>query len=203
MTTGPDTTQLLLGARGGDRAAFDRLFAHVYGELRDIAHRRLVGFRLGETLGTTALVHEAYLRLVDGARVGTRDRAHFLAVAARAMRFVLVDYARARTAAKRGGAAGDVPLDDPAVALSAAALADERAADERAADLLALADALEELSRHDARLADVVDYRFFGGLTFDEIAEATGRSVPTVKRDWARARAWLYRSMRGAVDVAS
>ena len=185
----PDTTQLLLSARGGDRAAFDRLFAHVYGELRDIAHRRLAGYRYGETLGTTALVHETYLRLVDAARVGAGDRAHFLAVAARAMRFILVDYARARTAAKRGGLAADVPLD-----------AVQRAADERAAELLALADALEELQAVDARLSDVVDFRFFGGLTFDEIAEATGRSVPTVKRDWTRARAWLYRSMQGAQD---
>jgi RNA polymerase sigma factor (TIGR02999 family) len=185
VTTQSDTTQLLLDARAGDRGAFDRLFAHVYGDLRGIAHRRLAGYRFGETLGTTALVHETYLRLVDAARVGAVDRAHFLAVAARAMRFVLVDYARARTAAKRGGLADDVPLD-----------AVQRAADERAAELLALADALEELARVDARLSDVVDYRFFGGLTFDEIAEATGRSVPTVKRDWTRARTWLYRSMR-------
>jgi RNA polymerase sigma factor (TIGR02999 family) len=192
VTTHPDTTQLLLDARAGDRAAFDRLFAHVYGELRDIARGRLAGFRFGETLGTTALVHETYLRLVDGSRVGAVDRAHFLAVAARAMRFVLVDHARARTAAKRGGAAADLPLDVV-----------QLAADERAADLVALADALEELAAVDSRLSDVVDYRFFGGLTFDEIAAATGRSVPTVKRDWTRARAWLYRSMQDASAPAS
>jgi RNA polymerase sigma factor (TIGR02999 family) len=187
--TAPDTTQLLLGARAGDRAAFDRLFAHVYGELRGVAHRRLVAYRRGETLDTTALVHETYLRLVDGARAGAADRTHFLAIAARAMRFVLVDHARARTAAKRHAPLADVPLD------AVPAPADQRLADERATDLLALADALEELARFDARLGEVVECRFFGGLTFDEIAELTGRSVPTVKRDWARARAWLFRSL--------
>ncbi len=192
----PDTTELLRDGRGGDRAAFDRLFARVYDELRAVAHRRLGAYRRGETLDTTALVHETYLRLVDGARAGAVDRTHFLAIAARAMRFVLVDHARARTAAKRGGHGVGVPLD--AAAMNAAA--DQRLADERAADLLALADALEALAQHDARLADVVDYRFFGGLTFDEIAAITGRSVPTVKRDWTRARAWLVRSLDA--DVA-
>ena len=186
-TAQPDTTQLLLAARGGDRPAFDRLFAHVYDALRELAHRRLVAHRPGETLDTTGLVHEAYLRLVDGPRVGWGDRAHFYALASRAMRFVLVDYARARTAQKRGGRTPDVPLDLVQVA-----------ADDRAADLLALADAVERLAALDPRLGDVVEYRFFGGLTFDEIAATTGRSVPTVKRDWARARTWLYRSLEPA-----
>jgi RNA polymerase sigma factor (TIGR02999 family) len=186
-TTPPDTTQLLLDARSGNREAFDRLFSHVYDELRQIAHRRLLKFRPGETFDTTALVHEAYLKLVDQARSGGRDRAHFLALASRAMRFVLVDYARARSAQKRGCRAADVPLDAVQVA-----------AEERAADLLVLADALEQLSRVSARLSEIVDYRFFGGLTFDEIAEAMGLSAPTVKRDWVRARTWLYRSMQTA-----
>ena len=191
MTTQSDTTQLLLSARAGDRAAFDRLFAHVYDELRALARRRLAAHRRGQTLDTTALVHETYLRLVDGARAGAVDRAHFLALAARAMRFVLVDYARERTAAKRGGGAVGVPLD----AVPDVRLADERLADERAADLLTLADALEQLASFDPRLGELVECRFFGGLTFDEIAELTGRSVPTVKRDWTRARAWLFRSL--------
>jgi RNA polymerase sigma factor (TIGR02999 family) len=199
VTTQADTTQLLLSARAGDRAAFDQLFAHVYDELRVLARRRLAAHRRGQTLDTTALVHETYLRLVDAARAGAVDRAHFLALAARAMRFVLVDYARARTTAKRGGHAVGVPLD--ALAPSDAPRAGGPLADERAADLLALADALEELARHDARLADVVDYRFFGGLTFEEVAELTGRSVPTVKRDWARARAWLFRSLEAGAPA--
>jgi RNA polymerase sigma factor (TIGR02999 family) len=187
MSTPPDTTQLLLDARSGDREAFDRLFSHVYDELRQIAHRRLLNYRPGQTLDTTALVHEAYLRLVDQARSGDRDRAHFFALASRAMRFVLVDYARARSAQKRGGGAADVPLDAVQVA-----------AEERAADLLTLSDALEQLSGVSTRLSEIVEYRFFGGLTFDEIAEAMGLSTPTIKRDWVRARAWLYRSMQTA-----
>jgi RNA polymerase sigma factor (TIGR02999 family) len=185
MTAPPDTTQLLLDARAGDRAAFDRLFAHVYDELRRIAHQRLLRYRPGETLDTTALVHEAYLKLVDQSRSEWRDRAHFFALASRAMRFVLVDYARARTAQKRGGRLSDVPLDAVQVA-----------ADDRAADLLALTDALERLSGVHPRLGEIVEYRFFGGLTFDEIAEVTGMSVPTARRDWMRARAWLHRWMQ-------
>src|SRR5215217_6204458 len=132
MTAQPDTTQLLLEARAGDREAFDRLFSRVYDALRVVAHQRLRRDGFGGTLGTTALVHESYLRLVDQARVGVQDRAHFLALASRAMRFILVDYARSRTALKRGGREPDVPLD-----------AVQLAADESAADLLALADALE------------------------------------------------------------
>jgi RNA polymerase sigma factor (TIGR02999 family) len=186
----PDTTQLLLAARAGDRDSFDRLYSHVYDELRRIAHQRLLQFRPGETLDTTGLVHEVYLRLVDQTRAGWQDRAHFFALASRAMRFVLVDYARARTAEKRGGRQSNVPLD-----------AVEVAADERASDLIELADALEQLTAVSPRLGETVDYRFFGGLTFDEIAEATGRSVPTVKRDWTRARAWLYRSMRSPASL--
>ncbi len=187
MLTQPDTTQLLLDARSGDRDAFDRLFSHVYDELRHIAHGRLLQYRPGQTLDTTALVHEAYLRLVDQARAGGRDRAHFFALASRAMRFVLVDYARARSAQKRGGRTPDVPLDTVQVA-----------AEECAADLLTLADALEQLSGVSPRLGEIVDYRFFGGLTFEEIAEAMGLSVPTIKRDWVRARAWLFHSMQTA-----
>jgi RNA polymerase sigma factor (TIGR02999 family) len=201
VTTQPDTTQLLLSARAGDRAAFDRLFAHVYDELRAVARRRLAAHRRGQTLDTTALVHEAYLRLVDGARAGAVDRAHFLALAARAMRFVLVDYARERTAAKRGG--GLVAVDLPLDALPDARLADERLADERAADLLTLADALEQLAHFDPRLGEIVECRFFGGLTFEEIAALTGRSVPTVKRDWTRARAWLFRSLDAGAGVTA
>jgi RNA polymerase sigma factor (TIGR02999 family) len=192
MTAPPDTTQLLLDARAGDRAAFDRLFAHVYDELRQIAHQRLRRYRPGETLDTTALVHEAYLKLVDQSRSEWRDRAHFFALASRAMRFVLVDYARARTAQKRGGRRSDLPLDAVQVA-----------ADDRAADLLALTDALERLSGVHPRLGEIVEYRFFGGLTFDEIAEVTGLSVPTARRDWTRARAWLHRWMQPVNDSSS
>lgn len=181
----PDSTQLLRKSRGGDQDAFNELYAQVYGALREIAHQRLIRHQWNDTLGTTALVHEAYLRLVDHAGLAIADRTHFLALASRAMRFVLVDYARERTARKRGGEMTQVPLDTIQVA-----------ADERAVDVLALNDALDQLASVSTRLSDLVVYRFFGGLTFDEIAEATGLSVPTVKRDWVRARAWLYQSMQ-------
>lgn len=179
-------TALLKEAQAGDRDAFEEVMPRVYDELRRIAHQRLMKHRPSQTLNTTALVHEAYLRLVDQTQADWQDRAHFFAVASRSMRFIIIDYVRARTAEKRGGAQDDLPLDDVQVAV----------ADERAADLLTLNDALEQLSAVNERLSQLVEYRFFGGLTYKEIAEVTGRSVPTVKRDWARARTWLYQALQ-------
>lgn len=186
MPTQAETAQLLRESRTGSREAFDRLFAQVYEELRTIAHRRLRQFRPGETLDTTGLVHEAYLKLVDQTGVDAADRGHFLALASRAMRYIVVDYARARSRQKRGAGGAVVPLD-----------AVQIAAGQRAADLLALDEAMEALGRSSERLCRLVEYRFFGGLSYDEIAEMTGRSVPTVKRDWSLARAWLHRNMQG------
>jgi RNA polymerase sigma factor (TIGR02999 family) len=183
-TDQPNTTQLLVRVREGDQAALNDLFGHVYEALREIAHQRLSRYRPGETLQTTALVHEAYLKLVDQTQVELQDRAHFLALSSRVMRTVLIDYARARSAGKRGGGVPALPLDAVQVA-----------ADDRAADLLALDEALDRLAAYDERLSQIVEYRFFGGLTFDEIAVASGRSVPTAKRDWKRARIWLHRVM--------
>jgi RNA polymerase sigma factor (TIGR02999 family) len=188
----PDTLSLLRASRSGDESVFDALFSRMYGELREIAHQHLRSFRPGETLNTTALVHEAYIKLVDQGQAQPQDRAHFLALASRAIRFILVDHARARTAAKRGGHARPVELESIQLAV-----------DERAEDLLQLDDALQKLAQLDERLATVVEYRFFGGLAHDEIAEATGRSVPTVKRDWTRARTWLFHAMKDAVADAS
>lgn len=186
-----DTTQLLIAARSGDRAAFDLLFSRVYDELRGMAHQRLARHRAGETLDTTGLVHEAYLKLSDPAVAGVQDRSHFLAIASRAMRFVVIDHARSRQAQKRGGGKADVPLDE-----------EEAAAESAAAEIMAIDRALEQLKTVSERQARLVEYRFFGGLTYDEIAQVTGLSVRTVKRDWERARAWLYTYMRGAPRVA-
>jgi RNA polymerase sigma factor (TIGR02999 family) len=182
-----DTTQLLKAARAGDRESFDLLFARVYEDLRGIARQRLRRHRPGETLNTTALVHESYARLADGPGVEWQDRAHFFAVASRAMRFILINDAEARAARKRGGGAVVVPLDAVQVAV-----------DEQAVDLLELHQALDELALYSERLSRLVEYRFFGGLSYDEIAEATGQSVPTIKRDWARAKGWLHRFMETA-----
>jgi RNA polymerase sigma factor (TIGR02999 family) len=187
VSSEPPTTELLLEARAGRREAADALFERLYHELRSIARIRLRGHRPGATLDTTGLVHEAYLRLVNLSQVTPEDRAHFLALASRAMRFVLLDLARARGRHKRGGGRPDVPLDTVQIA-----------AEERAEDLLSLDRALDDLRAHSGRLADVVEYRFFGGLTYREMSTVTGRSVATVERDWARARTWLYRAMRDA-----
>jgi len=184
MLGSTDTTQLLLDARDGDRQSFDRLYVRLYQELRAVARRRLRGAPLGETLDTSALVHDAYVRLVDQGRVDVRDRGHFLALAARAMRFIVVDYARARQALKRGGGRAPMTLERAHVSSV-----------DRAEQLVALDDALRRLEGAHERLGRVVELRFFGGLTHPEIAAALGCSVPTVKRDWVRARAWLYRFM--------
>jgi len=180
----PDTLVLLREARDGEVGAADRLFAHVYDALRQLARARLRHFRPGDTLNTTALVHEVYLRLIEPNRVAPEDRAHFFALAARAMRFVLVDTARERTSQKRGGGAPILQLD-----------AVQAAAEARADELLALDEALDTLRSFDKRLAELVDLRFFGGYTYDEIAEFTGRSAITARRDWVRARAWLHQAL--------
>jgi RNA polymerase sigma factor (TIGR02999 family) len=165
--------------RSGRRESLDDLTACLYAELREIAHRHRA--RSGDgTLVTTALVHEAYLKLVDQSRAKWNDRAHFLALAAVAMRHILTDRARANLAAKRGGPHAVVTLDDETVA-----------SEERPGALLQVHEALDRLATLDERLARVVEYRFFGGLTHDEIAAALGVTVRTVERDWAKARVLL------------
>jgi RNA polymerase sigma factor (TIGR02999 family) len=173
-------TDLLLEIRGGNPVAMDRLFDAVYGELRRIAGRQLQGERTGHTLGTTGLVHETYLKLADQTRVQWQDRSHFYKVAAVAMRRILVDYARRHRAKRRGGEAQRVTLNENATAA------------ERGETLLALDEALERLARLNPRLGQVVECRYFGGLTEQETAEAMGVTLRTVQRDWAKARGWLY-----------
>jgi RNA polymerase sigma factor (TIGR02999 family) len=175
------TTDRLLRAGAGQPDAVDGMFPVIYDELRRLAHRHLSHEQSGRTLGTTELVHEAYLRLVDQTRVQWNDRAHFLGVAAIAMRRILVDRARSRNSLKRGGARVSVPLDS--IDLSS---------DDRADLLVALDEALDRLRALDERQARVVECRFFGGMTEDETAEALGISLRTAKRDWAKARSWLY-----------
>ena len=170
----------------------DALLARVYGELRQIAHRQLGAERPGHTLSTTAVVHEAYLRLADQCGVDWENRAQFFAIAARTMRRILIDYARAYHAARRGGAARvAVPIDALELANSP-----ELAVEGRAEWLLALDDALARLAAMDERLARVVECRFFAGLSEDETAEALGVSVRTVARDWQMARGWLYTELK-------
>ena len=185
MMSAPERiTQLLLRSRDGERGAFDALFSQVYDELSRIAHRQLRRFRPGETLNTSALVHDAYLRLVDQTLATMNDRGHFLATAARAMRFIIVDYARTWSAQKRGGGVSLLRLDDIDLPVA-----------EQAEVLLALDDALQRLAAVDERASRIVECRFFAGLTEIETAEALGLSDRTIRREWLKAKAWLHREL--------
>lgn len=177
-------TELLLELRDGRHDAMDRLFPIIYDELHRIAHAQLRRERDDHTLNATALVHEAYMKLVDITRVEWRDRAHFLSMAARAMRRILIDYARQHGRQRRGGGVQPVTLDEALVA-----------ADQQADTLLAIDAALERLGELNERLVRLVECRFFGGLTEEETAEALGVNVRTVRRDWVKARGWLEREL--------
>jgi RNA polymerase sigma factor (TIGR02999 family) len=179
-------TELLLAWGRGDRVALDELVPLVHQELRRLARLQLRGERNNHTLQTTALVNEAFIRLVDLRRIQWQDRAHFLSLSARLMRRILVDHARSRNYQKRGGGALNLTLDDIVVASPA-----------RGADLVALDDALEGLARVDPRKSQVVELRFFGGLSVEETAEALEVSPETVLRDWRLAKVWLLREVSG------
>ena len=180
-----DVSGLLLAWRQGDGEAVERLFPLVYDELHRIAHRQLGRERSDHTLTTTALVHEAYLKLVDQSRAQWSERSQFFAIAARAMRRILVDYARQHLAEKRGGRRERVVLDG-----------ELRSLDQRADALLAVDEALERLHAVDERASQVVECRFFGGYSDAETAAALGITDRTVRRDWLRAKTWLYQALR-------
>jgi RNA polymerase sigma factor (TIGR02999 family) len=180
-----DVTELLADLRAGDPAAVDAILPHVYAELQDLARRQLRGERDGHTLNTTALVHEAYLKLVRQDRAEWQNRAHFLGVAALAMRRILINYAKKRSREKRGGGAVLATFEEGAVGRVT-----------RTDELLALDEALDRLAERSERQARVVEMAFFGGLTQPETAEALGVSEITVRRDWRMARAWLSHELR-------
>ena len=186
-----EITALLAAARAGDRTAYDRVFALVYDELRRVASRQAGRFGGDDTMSTTALVNEAYLKLAGDGVVAGNDRVHFFALAARAMRQILIDHARHGRRQKRGGGAPHVELDGLAFEIGAAP------ADASAEDLLALDRALERLAAVDEELVRLVEWRFFAGLTLEEIAGLTGVSERTLKRDWRVARAFLLREVGG------
>lgn len=184
MAIRSEITQLLAAARRGEAGVLDRLMPLVYDELHTLAHSQLQRRRPGETLNTTAVVHEAYLKLVRQSQAEWQDRTHFFAVAAVAMRHILVDYARRKTARKRGG-------DDRPIVFDEAQMGVEP----RAAEVLALDEALSSLAVLNERLSKVVELRFFGGLTVEETAAVLGTSERTVKRDWRKSRAYLFREL--------
>jgi RNA polymerase sigma factor (TIGR02999 family) len=189
-SAGAEVTHMLRAWREGDKSALDRLTPIIYQDLRRLARRHLLGERPGHTLQTTALVNETYMRLVDYKRMAWQDRGHFLAVSAQLMRRILVEHAR-RHNLKRGGDMCHVSLDDaPVMGCN------------RPKNLIALDDALNELVHMDPRKAQVVELRYFGGLTVEETAEALGISAPTVMRDWSSAKAWLYRELNAPASGA-
>lgn len=181
-----DITGLLINWGNGDKAALDRVIPLVYEELRQLAHRQMRRERAGDSFQTTALVHEAYLRLVDYKRMRPRDRAHFFGIAAQAMRRILIERARSRGSAKRGSGGQKVSLEEV-----------EDISNARAAGLIALDDALTILSTIDPRKAKIVELKYFGGLTIEETAEVLEISTPTVERDWQTAKIWLHREIKG------
>jgi RNA polymerase sigma-70 factor, ECF subfamily len=188
MTTpsSQEITQLLLAWNDGDQAALEKLTPLVYAELHRLARGYMLGERPGHTLQTTALINEAYLRLIDWKNVRWQSRAHFFGIAAQVMRRILVDFARARHYTKRGGATQQVSLDE-AVTIH----------ENRSAELIALDEALKSLAELDPRKSQIVELRFFGGLSAQETAEVLKVSQRTVEREWNSARTWLYRELRG------
>ncbi|HJZ80448.1 MAG TPA: sigma-70 family RNA polymerase sigma factor [Pyrinomonadaceae bacterium] len=183
----PDITRILIDWSNGDGAALDRLIPLVYAELRRQAARHLRRERTGHTLQTTALIHEAYLRLVDQRNVRWQNRAHFFAVSAQLMRRILVDHARRRRRAKRGGSATPLPLNEALLI----------AVEKSDVDLLALNDALQRLAAVDARQSKIVELRFFSGLSIEDTAMVLGVSPATIKNEWNVAKAWLRREIGG------
>ena len=185
-------TGLLAQLHDGDESALQRLFPLVYEELRRIAHSQRQRQARHDTMNTTALVHEAYIKLVGNEAHGFKNRAHFLAIAATAMRQILIDYARQRTAAKRGGGAEDISFE----AIEAAVESETGFSENRALALLALNKVLTRLQQHEERQSRIAECRIFGGMSIEETAEALAISVSTVKREWAVAQAWLYRELQ-------
>ena len=187
MTTSPqEVTELLIAWSDGDNGAYEKLMPLVYEELRRLAHRYMRRGREGHTLQTSALVNEAYLRLIDQKNVHWQNRSHFFAIAAQIMRRILVDYARSRRYGKRGGGAVQVSLEERLIVSA-----------NRSAEVVALDDALKSLAKIDERKSQVVELRFFGGLSIEETAEVLGVSAATVMRDWTLAKAWLLREIGG------
>jgi RNA polymerase sigma factor (TIGR02999 family) len=179
-----EITELLLAWSDGDKEALDELMPIVYDELHRLAQRQLARERAGHTLQTTALVNEAYLKLIDQKRVQWQNRSHFFAVAAKIMRRILIDYARSRQYFKRGGGLPALPLDEAIIV-----------SQERAQEIIALDDALTALSSYDERKGRIVELRFFAGFSIEETAELLGVSPGTVMKDWTLAKAWLQREM--------
>jgi RNA polymerase sigma-70 factor, ECF subfamily len=182
-----EITQMLLELTDGNQEVVNQILPHIYDELRRLASSYLRRERSNHTLQPTALVHEAYMKLIDQSRVKWQNRAHFFGIAAQVMRRILMDHARKHTAEKRGGEAELLPIEEEILIVS----------HDKSAELIALDDALQQLSEIDERKAKIVELRYFGGLSIEETAEVLGVSVPTINREWRMAKAWLYSEIAG------
>lgn len=181
----PEITQLLIKFRNGSRESYNQLFPLVYDHLKQIACRQLAGEDRGHTYSKTDLVHETYFKLINQAKVNWQDRAHFYAIAARSMRQILIDHARKKCAKKRGGSKQDQTFIDEIMRV-----------EHQAEELINIDKALSKLATLDNRMAKVVEFRYFGEMTFDDIAGVLDLSARTIKRDWAQARGWLYKELK-------
>lgn len=191
MGTGSKVTQLLVRLRKGEKGVFDQIYPLIYKQLHRMAHSHMVRQNPNHTLSKTELVHEAYLKMIDQTQIEFSDKSHFLAIASRCMRQILIDYARKKHAKKRGGKDKDVTYIDELFS----------AENKKAEELINLDAALDELSTLNERLAKVVEMRFFGEMTIEETAKALNVSKSTVKRDWMKARGWLYKELKEKFEI--
>ena len=192
MGTDSKVTHLLVRLRKGEKGVFDQIYPLIYKKLHRMAHSHMARQNPNHTLSKTELVHEAYLKMIDQTQIEFNDKSHFLAIASRCMRQILIDYARKKHAEKRGGQDNDVTYIDELFS----------AENKKAEELINLDAALEELSTLNERLAKVVEMRFFGEMTIEETAEALDVSKSTVKRDWMKARGWLYKELKGKFEIS-
>ncbi|MCC5940590.1 MAG: sigma-70 family RNA polymerase sigma factor [Balneolaceae bacterium] len=182
-----EITRLLVDAQNGDKAALDSLYPHVYGQLKEIARKHLAYERNAHTLQKTALVHELYIKMLGQSEVEWQNRAHFYSIASRCMRQILVDYARKKVALRRGGKNRPITLDEEKLNL-----------EEHAEEIIEMSDLIEKLSEIDSRRGQVVEMRFFGGMSIPEISEVLQVTTRTVDRDWAKAKLWLYNELKAS-----
>jgi len=191
MGTGSKVTQLLVRLRKGEKGVFDQIYPLIYKQMHRMAHSHMARQNPNHTISKTELVHEAYLKMIDQTQIKFNDKSHFLAIASRCMRQILIDYARKKNAEKRGGHDKDVTYIDELFSKE----------NKKAEELINLDEALDELSTLNERLAKVVEMRFFGEMTIEETAEALDVSKSTVKRDWMKARGWLYKELKGKFEI--
>ncbi|MGD8426005.1 MAG: sigma-70 family RNA polymerase sigma factor [Balneolaceae bacterium] len=191
MESQSDVTQLLRRLKKGEDGIYDKIYPLIYDELRQLANAHMNRQSDDHTLSRTELVHEAYLKMIDQTSIDASDRSHFLAIASRCMRQILVDYARKKHAKKRGGKQRDLTYIDGLF----------KNQDKKAEELIDINDALERLEKLNKRLSKVIEMRFFGEMTIEETAEALGISESTVKRDWLKARGWLYKELKGRFEI--